>query len=391
MPVLRSILLRALAWTIRPPQVRDRVPQRILVIKPDHLGDLLLLTPALRHLRRSFPAAHITLMIGPWSLAAVRGNSDIDCTLTCDFPGFTRRPKRGLLQPYALLLRTALLVRAGRYDTAIIARDDHWWGAALTLLAHIPRRLGYAAPDVYPLLSDALPYDPAEHVTKQALALVEYLVAPGRQPSKLPANILQVAPILLEDRSWAALWLEAHGIVPDRPLVAIHPGAGGMAKLWIGARWTSVTNALLAEGRQVIMTGGAEESLLVRRICAGVVGTVHTIIGEATLGQLAAIFERCDLVVGVDSGPLHLAAATGVRTVVLFGPGDHRRFGPWGPPERHRVVRSDFWCSPCGVLGACPRGTKPSECMAHLPTSHVLRLLLRPEEGATAGRSKLPS
>ena len=325
----------------------------------------------------TFPAAHITLLIDRWSTAAVRGNPDIDITLTCEFPGFTRRPKLGLFQPYVLLLRTALLLRAGRYDTAIIARDDHWWGALLALIARIPRRIGYAAPNVGAFLSDALPYDPTEHVTVQALALVEHMANPfGPRDLGTATDIRQVAPILVQDRDWAALWLEAHGLTSDRTLVAIHPGAGGVAKLWIPARWTTIVNNLLSNGCQVILTGGPDEAPLVQQIYRGVTGPVHMIVGEATLGQLAAVFERCDLVAGVDSGPLHLAAATGTQTVVLFGPGDHVRFGPWGPPERHRIIRSDFWCSPCGVLGVCPRGTKPSECMTHLQVSHVLPVIM---------------
>jgi heptosyltransferase-2/heptosyltransferase-3 len=94
--------------------------------------------------------------------------------------------------------------------------------------------------------------------------------------------------------------------------------------------------------------------------------------GEATLGQLAALYRHCVLVLGVDSGPMHLATAAGARTVVLFGPVDHRRFAPWGPLERHTVVRSDLWCSPCGVIEACPRGTRPSECMTTIGIAQVL-------------------
>ncbi len=373
MHVLRSIVLRVLARILCLPRSWKGAPQRILVIKPDHIGDLLLLTPALRYLRQAFPTAHITLLIGPWAGAAVRGNPDVDTTLICEFPGFTRRAKPGLLQPYLVLLRTALLLRAGRYDTVIVARDDHWWGALLAALARIPRRIGFAAPDVTSFLSDALPYDPSEHVTRQAFALVAYLATAHGQHITTPwTDIRQVAPILPQDREWAALWLEAHGISSERMVVAIQPGAGGVAKLWLPARWTSIANNLLEHGCQVIFTAGPEEGALVQQICRGVSGAVHTIVGEATLGQLAAIFEHCDFVTGVDSGPLHLAAAAGTRTVVLYGPGDHLRFGPWGSPEHHRIVRSNFWCSPCGVLGACPRGTKPSECMTSLQVSHVL-------------------
>ena len=78
-------------------------PQRLLVIRPDHLGDLLFTTPALHYLRSQYPQAHITALIGPWGEAVLAGNPDVDEILTLPFPGFTREPKGGALAPYALL------------------------------------------------------------------------------------------------------------------------------------------------------------------------------------------------------------------------------------------------------------------------------------------------
>ena len=175
---LRRLLLRIIgrigSLAIRRRSLRPGI-RRVLIIKPDHLGDLLLLTPALSELHAMLPDAHITLMIGPWSAAAIRGSSLVDAVRFCPFPGFTRQPKPSLFQPYILLVRTALLLRLGRYDAALIARDDHWWGALLALVAGIPRRIGYAMPNVAPLLTDVLPYDPEMHVTQQARGLVAHL------------------------------------------------------------------------------------------------------------------------------------------------------------------------------------------------------------------------
>jgi ADP-heptose:LPS heptosyltransferase len=90
------------------------------------------------------------------------------------------------------------------------------------------------------------------------------------------------------------------------------------------------------------------------------------------VGQLTALLRRATLVLGVDSGPLHLAASQGTPSVHLYGPSDAVRFGPWGDPTRHRVLRAGLWCSPCGVFSACPRGTDPPECMAAIDISAVL-------------------
>lgn len=153
--LLRLLLLRGVgALTRRLAADQRRETRRVLVIKPDHLGDVLLLTPALRLLRQQRSELEITLLIGPWSTLAVAHNADIDALLLCEFPGFTRAAKPGLFQPYGLLLKTALLLRAGRYDAALIARDDHWWGALLATLAGIPQRIGFAVAETAPFLTD---------------------------------------------------------------------------------------------------------------------------------------------------------------------------------------------------------------------------------------------
>lgn len=368
LPRVRLLLLRLIGALLARPQIRAE-PRRVLVIKPDHLGDVLLLTPALRQLRQHLPHAEITLLIGPWSSAAVARNPHIDRLLTFPFPGFTRAAKPHPLQPYSLLFRAALLLRVHRYDVALIARDDHWWGALLAALAGIRQRIGFAVPEVAPLLTTALPHRFTEHVAAQNLALAQALTG-----AAVPEHNPLQPPIDERDHQWASQWLKRHEITLDRPLYAINPGAGGSAKLWIANRWAVVADALHEHGA-VIITGGAAERALIAEIAQNMARPPHTLVGEATLGQLTALFSRCTHVVGVDSGPLHFAVAGGAPTLALFGPGDHQRFGPWGDSARNRVVRSGLWCSPCGVLDQCPRGTRPSECMTLVSVQHVLHEL----------------
>jgi ADP-heptose:LPS heptosyltransferase len=73
-------------------------------------------------------------------------------------------------------------------------------------------------------------------------------------------------------------------------------------------------------------------------------------VGDTRVGQLAALFARARVVLGPDSGPLHLAAAVGAPTVTLFGPADPAEFGPWGSRQKHFVLTSDIGCRPCRVL-----------------------------------------
>lgn len=402
---LRRLLLRLAATVIRT-KPGDRPPRRLLIIKPDHLGDVVLLTPALHWLREVLPDTHLTLLIGPWSADAVHGISSFDTLLFCTFPGFTRRPKPSWLQPYLILFQTALLLRSGHYDTALIARDDHWWGALLALVAGIPRRVGFAAPDVGPLLTDALPYNPKEHVAVQALQLVAYLtgqplehskitlpqqatrqqeIVLTKKPSILASEFHAIPPITLEDAEWADRWLDTHDLKPCVRLIAVHPGAGGAAKHWITSRWAMIIDSLMADGWQVLVTGGPAERVLVNQIIMRLMHQPLTLTGEAKLGQLAALYRRCTVVVGVDSGPLHLARAAGTPTVTLYGPIDPHRFGPWGVPGKHHIVRSGIWCSPCNAVDKCPRGTSPAECMTQIGVSQVLEAIETISRKSTTG------
>src|SRR5450432_2979484 len=114
-------------------------PPRILIIRPDHLGDLVLATPVLNALKEHAPDAHITMMVGPWSREVVARHPAIDAILTCPFPGFQRAPQKPLA-PYQLLFQMARQLRNAHYDLAINLRPDFWWAAALIYLAGIPRR-----------------------------------------------------------------------------------------------------------------------------------------------------------------------------------------------------------------------------------------------------------
>jgi heptosyltransferase-2/heptosyltransferase-3 len=396
---LRLLFLHILAVLARPFARRPPADLRsVLYIKPDHLGDLLLATPALAALRRRVPGVQISAMVGPWSEIILRRNPDVDLVLICPFPGFERQPKHdggwrtndgfaslvihrlsSLAMPYRTLIHYALLLRAARYDLAIVGRDDHWWGAALALLAGIPLRVGFAVPECRPFLTTALPWNPRAHVATQGLALIEALAAGSPPTAELgappPNGQAQFATRFdpsFEDMHWADEWLRAHGFQNGEPLVVVHPGTGGPAKLWFADRWAALSSRLVKTGARLVLTGGPGEQALVEAVAAQMHERPPMLAGQTTFGQLAALLRRAALVLGVDSGPLHLAAAQGVPTVHLYGPGDAGRFGPWGDPARHVVMRAELWCSPCGVFGACPRGLARPECMEQIDVELVL-------------------
>ncbi len=340
---LRNVALRGIAALPACREASDR--QTILLIRPDHLGDVLLTMPAVQALARGLPQARLVALVGPWSAGIVSAYPEIALTLTLPFPGFARNPVRTSPRPYWLAWQWARQVRRLHADTAIIFRPDHWWGAMLAKLAGVPRRIGFDLPDVVPFLTDPFPL-PEGHAVERSMALVSPWVRPRRRE-----QIALQFPVEELDRQAIRQKLEEAGMPAGAPRVIIHPGAGTVIKQWPIAHWALVADRLAAEwGVPIIFTGGDHEIQMVRAIVSLMRAPAVVMAGETSLFQLAALAEGARVMLGPDSGPLHLAVAVGTPTVHLYGPADPAEFGPWGPPHRHAVLTSAIGCRPCRIL-----------------------------------------
>lgn len=370
---LRSIGLALAARLLGRPPVPAVPPRRLLLIRPDHLGDLLLTTPALAALRAALPHAHLTLMVGPWSAEVARRGAAFDELLVCDFPGFTRRSKPHPLQPYTLLLREARRLR-GRFDLAVVLRPDHWWGALLAAAAGIPRRLGFATRLTAPLLTDALPLPSGVHASQLSVLLAARAAElAGGGPIDTARSVRPIFRLSAEERAWA----ERLTTRVTQPLVLLHPGSGSPLKNWPARRWAVVADALAERGATVVLTGGPDDLDSPRAVAAAMTAQPLLLAGQTNLGQLGALGERCALALGPDNGPLHLAAALGAPTLRLYGPTDPALFGPCGP-STHAVLTHDLPCRPCGNLEAPPCGARQEPpCLLGIQTGAVIEAALK--------------
>lgn len=340
-------------------------PRHVLVIRPDHLGDLLLTTPALAHLRAAWPDARITLLVGPWNTDTAAHLPMVDEVLTLDFPYFDRRPA-GPLHPYTLLAGEARRLRAFGFDTAVVMRHDFWWGALLAARAGIPRRAGFDHPDAAPLLTDALPTPWPEHEAARCLALAGAVTgAPSLTPPPMAFRMTA------DERAWTDAWLADNDI--RHRFVVMHPGSGAAVKLWPAERWATVAGRLNAEaGVQVVVTGAPNESALVEGVKSGDSGCRAVTLVGAPIGRVAAVLARAAAVLGPDSGVLHLAQAVGTPTVRLFGPASTARFGPWGDAPDHQVVHAALPCWPCERLDFSPAELPLHPCVRAIDEQQVL-------------------
>lgn len=372
---VRLALLRLFARLTTPlfPCTLSLVPRptHILIIRPDHIGDLLFTTPALRALRAAFPQAHIAYLVGPWAKAVVENNPHIDEVVVCECPGFARRPKTSFLEPYILLIRYAHKLHRMDFDLAINLRFDFWWGALLAYLAGIRQRVGYDIAECRPCLTQAVPYTKGKHEVEQNLTLIEAVT--GKQGAGGNEQVKLEFEPTAEGREFAVRYLFERGVEEGDRLICVHPGAGAAVKLWRREGFAQVADTLIQRHYvKVILTGSERERPLVQAIADGMKEDPIVAAGGMTLGQLAALMEHCSLAIGVDSGPLHLAVAVGTPTVHLYGPVDHRAFGPWGDPARHIVLLSGLDCIPCNRLDYPPEELADHPCVRLISVEQVL-------------------
>ena len=357
-------------------KVEEGRVRRVLVLRPDHLGDLLFATPALARLREAFPSAHITGAVGPWGRAMWQDHPALDALEVIPFPGIASRPQSPL-EAYRLLARTARNISREKYDTGIVLRYDHWWGAALLWAAGVPNRWGYATRETGGWLNNRLAYVPGRHEVEQDLRLAEAMVRAHAETDNIsharPLRISRERGVPRPDLPRAVLcenappaWLAA----PRRAI--IHPGTGAANKLWTVQGWAAVADSLQAEGWSVILTGAPDERELAEAIREASRSKPPNLAGQTgSLGELVWLLGHARIVLGVDSGPLHMADAAGRPALHLYGPSDEKIWGPWGNPDTQRAFRAPG-TRPSGVLDVASQALEGGPEMRAITVEMVL-------------------
>lgn len=355
---------------------------RILVVKLADMGDLLNVTPALQALRAAYPCARIDLLTTPASAALLKGASYISGITAFDKSAFDSLSS--LLNPRSLLKTVRFLVRLplARYDAVFIFHHfTSLWGTAkfavLSLASGARVRAG---------LDNGRGSFLTHRVTDSGFGAMHeadyWLNVAALLGADVRAGWRSHIPAGEDDRAAAKNLLDFFG--KERlPLVAIHPGAGGYstARIWPVERFAGVAKALaVKDGAGIVVLGGPDEEAAAAQLEAmlDAGGKVLNLAGRTTIHQTAAVIERCDLFLGNDSGPMHVAAAVETPVVAVFGPSNRQAWGPYTPAGKasiHRTVSRDLPCMPCfyrahslGLREGC--GTRP--CLTGLPVGPVL-------------------
>ncbi|HEX7022870.1 MAG TPA: lipopolysaccharide heptosyltransferase II [Trueperaceae bacterium] len=339
--------------------------KRVLCVRPDGMGDVLMTTPALRALAGDPVQRHLTLLASPAGRALADLVPEVAETLVYDAPWVKGGPETGDgRQDDAMIAR----LRAGRFDAAVIFTvysQNPLPAALMCRLAGIPLRLAHCRENPYRLLTDWVPdTEPGTGVRHEVRRQLDLVAAAGfrtgdqRLSINVPAGAHARADALLTDL----------GLDPERPWIVLHPGATAASRRYPPESFAAVTRQLVQEhGLQVVFTGSEPERKLVEdtRHAAGVPSL--SLAGCLDLAGMAALLARAPLLLTNNTGPAHLAAAVGTPVVDLYAL-TNPQHTPWGVPSR--VLFHDVPCRYC-LKSVCPeghhhclRGIEPQEVVA---------------------------
>ena len=339
--------------------------RRALVIKLRHHGDVLLASPVLSALKAHAPHVEVDALVYADTVDMLSGHPALARLFTID-RGWKQLGILARLRAESALRATLAerahdlvihltdhrrgqrLVKAlkPRHAVAPQRRGDNGWAATFSHLYALPREGN------------------RRHTVETHLdALRRIGLFPGETERRLVLVPGAAAEARIDDL------LREHGLAA-REFVHLHPASRWMFKTWPAERTAQLMDQLAADGHALVLTCAPSdtERALVAAIRARTGAPALDLSGQLSLKELAALTARARLFVGVDSAPMHIAAAMGTPTVALFGPSGEIEWGPWQVAHRI-VVSTEHPCRPCGQDGC--GGSKVSECLTTLPVARV--------------------
>lgn len=346
------------------------MPDRIVVLAPNWLGDVVMAEPALAAIRRASPAAHLAVAARA-SVAGVLAFVDgVDEVVA--FPAGSATGAE------------AALLAAGNFDRVILFPNS-FRSAWVAWRAGIRRRAGFRADGRSWLLTDGVARPsgvvPPKGAAQRSGAVrqVDYYLALTTALGCPTASPVPHLSLTTAARAEADAVLAAHRTPPEAPFVVLAPGAaGGTAKQWLPGHAARLVEQLAARGGRVVIVGAPADRPVAAEVVTALAPATRAgvvdLVGQTSLAALAGLVARARAVVANDSGALHLAAAFGTPVAAVFGPTDERLTAPTAAdPARVAVLTHHVWCRPCG-LRTCPVG---HECMTGVTPERVFAAVER--------------
>ena len=336
--------------------------RKILCVRLDSLGDVLMCTPAIRAVRQSCPGSAVTLLSSRSGAAAAPFVGELDDVIEYAAPWMKSSAPHDAVVDMAF----AAALAARGFDAAIIFTSysqSALPAAMLCYLAGIPLRLAHCRENPYQLLTDwVADPEPDRLVRHEVQRQLDLVASIGCRTDDARLSFA------LQERDLDVVRLRLHyaGIDPRRPWILLHPGASAPSRRYPPELWAT-TIGLLAQrpGLPIVLTGEAQEAALIDRIRAGCGVAVHSLAGDISLGQLGAAIRLASVVVSNNTGPAHMAAAIGTPLVELYAL-TNPQHTPW--QATCRLLFHDVPCRFC-YKSICPHGH--NDCLSQVPPARV--------------------
>ncbi len=326
-------------------------PRRILVIRLDLIGDLVLSLTVVRALKRTYPQAEIDLLAIPASARVATFDPNLSEIITYD-PNIWRRPQ-ALLRPQNWRAARALLgrMRSRHYDLAISVYSS--WAAVLALASGATRRVGYGREGYPGFMTDSvrggIPGRSRHYAPLDNRHEVDYCLELARAAGATLTQADRIPRLYVDEQTRQELeqLLSRAGAQPDKALIVCHINSNnGQSKRWPIPYWALLIDRLISrEGAQVVLTGAPADLPQIEAVIRQMQEQALNLAGKTSLTQLTALLSRADLLISGDSGPLHMGVACGTAIIGIYGPTNPALCGPVSPAAS--VLRSPIWCSPC--------------------------------------------
>jgi heptosyltransferase-2 len=331
--------------------------KRILIVRTDRIGDVLLSTPVIKTLRGNYPNAYIAAMVSPYAKDIVDGNPYLDEVIIYD--------KEGSHKSWRRSLKFAQNLKKKRFDLALVLHPTNRVHL-VTFFAGIPRRIGYDRNFRF-LLTDRIKHTKQlgqKHELEYALDLVIDL---GIEP-KDKALFMPIKP---ESERWVEELFKREGIKASDRLLAIHPAASCPSKIWPNERFSDVAARLIERyGLKVLVIAGPKDLALAESVIKHMHKPAINLSGKTSVSQLSSVLKRCNLFISNDSGPVHIAAALGTPVISIFGR-NQKGLSPtrWGPTgKKDKILHKEVGCIEC-LAHNC---TKEFACLAAITVDDVV-------------------
>jgi lipopolysaccharide heptosyltransferase II len=336
---------------------------KVLCVRLDYLGDVLMCTPAMRAIKHSIPGCSLTLLTSKSGAVVAPFIPEVDAVIEYAAPWMKSSA------PHSSNVDLAFIesLRAQAFDAAIIFTtysQSALPAAQLCYLAGIPIRLAHCRENPYQMLTDWVheeePHTRIRHEVRRQLDLVES-VGYRTQDERLSFAVRA------GDAAWMRKRLHAFGIDEGQPWILMHPGATAASRRYPVRHWTGVIDALAKEqGFAVVLTGDASEAALVEEIRMAGGAYAYSLAGQLDLGQLGAAISLATVMISNNTGPAHIASALGTPLVDLYAL-TNPQHTPWHVESR--VLFHDVPCRFC-YKSICPQGHH--DCLNKVEPSRVV-------------------